>query len=160
MRRGANCYYRYATSAEVAKKGNFRGFLDFSQKGLAGICSDSLQMLSRPFPFVPRARIGCPISMRVTLKIRAVCGHQQSNGARPPVRTGSEWRRRSRENTPPIGLCDSCTLSRRRWLTKQCGRTHSLSYVGLKIDLDTRETKQDEACRVNPASRIGKELVP
>ena len=92
VRRGANCYYRYATSAEVAKKGNFRGFLDFSRKGLAGICSDSLQMLSRPFPFVPRARIGCPISMRVTLKICAVCTHTH---AVPPPSVCVGWCRGS-----------------------------------------------------------------
>ena len=60
-------------SAERAKKCNFRGFLDFSQKRLIGICSVSLQMLSWPFPIIPRARIWWLISMRVTLKNRTVC---------------------------------------------------------------------------------------
>ena len=61
-------------SAERAKKCNFRGFLNFCQKGLAGSCSYSLQMLSWPFPIIWHARIGCTISLRVTSKNRTVCG--------------------------------------------------------------------------------------
>ena len=60
-------------SAEVAEKGNFRGFFNISQKGLVGSCSYLLQMFSRPIPIIWCAQIGCIISLRVTLKNRTVC---------------------------------------------------------------------------------------
>ena len=86
VRRASNVYFRYAMSAEVAKKCNFRGFFNFSQNRSIGICSDSLQMLSWPFPIIPRARIWCTISLRVNPNIRAVC-ECKTNG-----RNSSTWK--------------------------------------------------------------------
>ena len=47
---------------------------NFSQKGLAGICSYSLHMWSRPSLSPPRTQIWCPISSRVTSEKSTVCG--------------------------------------------------------------------------------------
>ena len=65
------CQYR---SAEVAKKGNFSSFLDFSQKTNERICSNCTQMFVFPCPIYWRDRIGCLISPGVSPKKNSQCG--------------------------------------------------------------------------------------
>ena len=76
------CQYR---SAEVAKKGNFSSFLDFSQKTICRICSKCTQIYVFPCPIYWRDRIGCPILLRVSPKKNTQCVRITPVLARPKV---------------------------------------------------------------------------
>ena len=57
----------------MAKKDDFRSFLDFSQKTIGRICLKCTQMYVFPCLIYWRNRIGCPISSRVSPKKNAQC---------------------------------------------------------------------------------------
>ena len=60
-------------SAEVAKKGYFCSFLDFSREAKVGSPSDCTQMYLFLCPIHWRDQIGCIISSRVSPKKNAQC---------------------------------------------------------------------------------------
>ena len=104
-------------SAEVAKKGNFSSFLDFSQKTNERICSNCTQMFVFPCPIHWRDRFGRTISTRVgPKKKRAVHTYISNDPIKylkrhkmSPLSSSSSWKFPCRS---PL-ICRSPTDGRR-----------------------------------------------